>query len=781
MNKKVLIINDYFKQHYIGYSNGKPINVFKRTNDGVYLSGMLKLALKTKGYDDNVDWEAAFAYPAIPNVIKENKRNPELTIYQPPLPEQVKEKNGELFAKIREVDPDMIVVAGSIAAKAVTGVGTLSRLRSKETVIDILGKEYPLTATYSPGYVLGNPNSKELATLDFEMVAAYLKDGKNSLKKKEVDYTILTNKDVDKILSVISLVKTVATSPEKAVALDYETNTLSGTAEESKILSVSLSFSENTGVTFPIDHPDSPLSEDDKTRVVAALMDMYASEAYLVLHNASFDLAQTKTIFGPVEFKHTMDTLVAFFMLVSQDDSVPKNLKHLAVQYTDMGEYDSELDDFKSWFSLGFTGTRAKKLKDIYLKPFTYKVQEQLEGKYQLEDSDFLPYMTDDDRKSSLATATRLLERFGTYNKIRNEFDEDDNFSYAWIPYPIMAKYACGDVDATKRIHKRFIKQMADNDEFYNLYTSHYPELINVTTNLQALGATIDIPYLEKTAQVFDEELDRLYAEMLELPEVKKTVQYKESLFKLGMEEKKKAPADRDKEKYKYYTAYRKEGALEFNPRSKLDLHYALFSDKANWPSIDSNFVTDSFMKKLRNNQVLEEDITYLDFKTDKETLDEVLRKNPDSKFAQYFKTYGRLNKLNSTYTRALVNRADSEGQLHGSYSVTTAATTRLSSKNPNMQNISKPTNDPSAFDYDYPIKNAFIPNFKKGQDTIINLDFSSQEAHLAAVIADDESMIESFMEGKDVHSETAALIYDVPSSEVTKDQRQSAKSVTFG
>ena len=97
------------------------------------------------------------------------------------------------------------------------------------------------------------------------------------------------------------------------------------------------------------------------------------------------------------------------------------------------------------------------------------------------------------------------------------------------------------------------------------------------------------------------------------------------------------------------------------------------------------------------------------------------------------------------------------------------------------MQQLPREVNDPRQADYNAQIKTAFVPNYEKGQDTIINIDYSSQEAHLAAVIANDQDMIGSFVNGEDVHSATAALMEGIPYDEVTKDQRSAAKKITFG
>lgn len=780
MVKKVLVIMDYVKRHYVGYNGGKVVNRFSRTGDGIYLKGMLNLALDTKKVSEKVKLETAFAYPMVPNLIKENKRDPELDIYQPPTLTQLKDNKGQLEGKIKDIDPDVILVAGSNAAKSLLGVSSLAQVRAKESFVTVGEKEYPVMATYSPAYVISNPNNKNLATLDFELVADFISRGKETFEKKEINYVTLTNQDTDKILAIIAKAKEIGNSPENAVAWDYETNSLSGVSDNSKIITVSISFRERTGFTFPIDHPQMPLSSQDKEKVVKALLDWYESPSYMVGHNLSFDLAQTKNIYKPIDFHNAIDTMVGFYLTVSQDNTVSKGLKNLAVQYTDMGEYDSDLDDYKSWFNLGFTGVRAKKLRDTYKKTFIQKVFMSNNGEYEITENDYLPFLSESDRSYALETAQHLLSVFKDPKLVRNE-QENEKFDYSWIPYPILANYASGDTDATKRIHTRFLEAVSKNKEFFNLYVNHYPELINTTTNIQARGVTLDIVYLREIAEVFDKELDSLKIRMSKTKAVRDTVEYKQKLYEQALKEKDKPAKERDASIYKYYTTFKKGEELDFNPSSRLDLHYALFGDKSNWLPVDGGFITDAVKKKLNNHQIIEDDITFMDFKTDKEAIEELAKQNPDFEFATLYQEYGRLAKLRSTYTDSLIEKADNSGQIHGRYSVTGTATTRLSSNEPNMQNISKPTNNPNAFDYDYPIKRAFLPNHKKGQDTIVNLDFSSQEAHLAAVVADDENMIEAFMEGKDVHSETAALIYNVPVEEVTRDQRQAAKSVTFG
>jgi DNA polymerase I-like protein with 3'-5' exonuclease and polymerase domains len=103
----------------------------------------------------------------------------------------------------------------------------------------------------------------------------------------------------------------------------------------------------------------------------------------------------------------------------------------------------------------------------------------------------------------------------------------------------------------------------------------------------------------------------------------------------------------------------------------------------------------------------------------------------------------------------------------------------RLSSSDPNLQQIPRKTGDVTRFDYKHPIKRMFVTNFKGG--ALLQLDYSSLESRVLALAAGDEEMTQAFLDGKDVHRETASLIHGIPLEEVTDDMRSSAKSTTFG
>ena len=132
------------------------------------------------------------------------------------------------------------------------------------------------------------------------------------------------------------------------------------------------------------------------------------------------------------------------------------------------------------------------------------------------------------------------------------------------------------------------------------------------------------------------------------------------------------------------------------------------------------------------------------------------------------------LKKLLSTYVEALpllVNKRT--GKVHTSYNQAIAATGRLSSVNPNLQNI--PIRDESGRE----IRKAFIPS--DDEHTFLSADYSQIELRIMAALSKDGEMQKAFNEGKDIHSITAAKIYKVPEPEVTPDMRRKAKTANFG
>lgn len=158
-------------------------------------------------------------------------------------------------------------------------------------------------------------------------------------------------------------------------------------------------------------------------------------------------------------------------------------------------------------------------------------------------------------------------------------------------------------------------------------------------------------------------------------------------------------------------------------------------------------------------------------YKTGEDILIKLANRHPIVEMILEFRS---LTKLKSTYVDALpalVNKRD--GRIHTSYNQAVAATGRLSSNNPNLQNI------PIRTEKGREIRKAFIP--RNDEYILLAADYSQIELRLIADLSGDKGMLEAFSSGHDIHTATASKVYGVDYDEVTKDMRRNAKTVNFG
>ena len=158
-------------------------------------------------------------------------------------------------------------------------------------------------------------------------------------------------------------------------------------------------------------------------------------------------------------------------------------------------------------------------------------------------------------------------------------------------------------------------------------------------------------------------------------------------------------------------------------------------------------------------------------YKTGEDILLKLVHRHP---IINHILEYRSLAKLKSTYVDALpelVNPRD--GRIHTSYNQAVAATGRLSSNNPNLQNI------PIRTEKGREIRKAFIP--RNSEFTLFAADYSQIELRIIAHLSKDPGMLEAFTSGLDIHSATASRVYGIDYDEVTSDMRRNAKTVNFG
>jgi DNA polymerase-1 len=192
------------------------------------------------------------------------------------------------------------------------------------------------------------------------------------------------------------------------------------------------------------------------------------------------------------------------------------------------------------------------------------------------------------------------------------------------------------------------------------------------------------------------------------------------------------------------------EAGTEFNINSPQQLGHILF-EKLNYPVIKKTKGTKAFSTSV-----------------------DVLQELASHGFVvpQLILQHRELHKLKSTYIDALPQLVDRQGRVHTSFNQAVAATGRLSSSDPNLQNI------PIRTELGRSIRKAFVAD--PGQ-VLLSADYSQVELRILAHISGDADLIETFQRGDDIHRATASKMFNIPQEQLTHDQRRAAKTINFG
>lgn len=255
----------------------------------------------------------------------------------------------------------------------------------------------------------------------------------------------------------------------------------------------------------------------------------------------------------------------------------------------------------------------------------------------------------------------------------------------------------------------RMLMPKLEENDLLQLFTDIEMKLLPVLADMEWTGIKVDMEHLKTLSKQFDTEIKRLEEQI-----------------------------------------YEKAGK-EFNIRSTQQLAAILFDDLG--------------LPKPRGRR------TKSGISTDSSVLGDLSTEHPIAGLVLGFR---QLEKLKSTYSDALVRMINPEtGRIHTSFNQTVTATGRLSSSDPNLQNI------PIRTAIGQEIRACFIPSAP--DRVLISADYSQVELRVMAHCSGDENLINAFQEGRDIHAFVAARINDVPIEEVTSEMRQRAKAVNFG
>jgi DNA polymerase-1 len=270
-------------------------------------------------------------------------------------------------------------------------------------------------------------------------------------------------------------------------------------------------------------------------------------------------------------------------------------------------------------------------------------------------------------------------------------------------------EYAAEDADITYQLKQNF-SQILDKVETKKLFDEIEIPLIPVLASMELEGINLDVPFLKEMSVEMAKESSELEQKI-------------------------------------YETAGEK-----FNLASPKQLGDVLF---------DKMKIGGAKQKKTKTGQYAtgEEVLSYL--ANEHQIVKDILE-------------WRQMVKLQSTYIDALPNQVDKKtGRVHTDYMQTVAATGRLSSNNPNLQNI------PIRTERGRLIRKAFIA--RDENYILVSADYSQIELRIIAALSGEENMIKAFQNNEDIHRSTAAKVFNVPLEEVTKEQRSNAKTVNFG
>lgn len=753
---KVLAVLEYPKVNYFKENaSGQYDFTFLTTPAGKLFNKIITAPKAGLGLN-LADVDITFAYGSIPKVYKDGSYA------------DVSKKSGEpYFEKLREEindkNPDLILAFGNTSCLALLGKKGINSLRGTPVSVKVKEANYEVVPLLNPEELMVSPNKRILMKSDIKLIKRYLKFGEQGLKPQVGKYELVTDFGrVKQIFMNLLGLPPLKKPMYNIVAVDTETNTLETWRKGAKPIILSLSWKVGQGVCIPLRHKLAPdlWSDEEFDKIHDWILDLFQSDMYKVLHNGKFDIRMLMDTYGLPKAVNCVDSLIMFWLSVTEENTVKKGLKDLAWFYTDMGGYEEPLDKFKEEY-----------------------LQSDYDNWYAKEEKRLVEEAKNNPLKSGKPRKPKKPAK-KNYPGLTNEID-GGKFNYEWIPLNIIYPYAAGDTDACLRIFYALLPKIKENADWVNLVFNIYPKLNDVLCQMEHNGLQIDNKQADKLVDVYSKRKEDILEDIYKLvPEIKEIE--KERVTKLAKREQLKLikKSDRTDDEQKFIEKYAKyqgvnnktgEPKYKLNLESPNDLGYLLYDVLGYELPPEPNYLTDKTVK-LR---VSKDKLTYKNYRTNKEAI-EYIRDNYDEVLGEKLLDLSKTSTALSNFILKLPNLQDSNGRIHTGFNPTGTVTSRLSSSGAyNAQQLQRRESDPSKFNYKYSVKSMIHSRFKGG--VIANLDFKSLEVYIMALISKDHSLTQVLLNNEDVHKHNASVAFGVPEDEVTKDLRTTAKAVTFG
>ena len=839
---KALILMDFIREEHFSIQQGKPKFNLLNTPNGKVLKQLLEKCSNLYRNRTRRDYDIDFVYKAIPTPIRNDYGK--IIKYQDVKLSEAKQYYDSLTKKIMENKYDIIIPTGKLGTKFLLNQTSISKVRGVPEKITLSqdGKTFDtwVLPTFSIEYTNVNKNAERHVISDLTTLGKFVAQGEEAFTPKEVDYELVT--DIERVKEIFKKeVKNDNYDGVDITAWDLETNSLQPDKVGSKPLVVSLSWRNGQGVTIPIYKTDFQWKngQEDIDTILSLLENWVANKKDTkVGHNIQYDIKFLMSTQGFKTFENHEDTKVGWYLAVTQEQAESLRLSDLAYEATDMGGYDKPLEDYKVWFRnhlLKYLSTKiadiVKKNKKVAKKEYKVNatdydswIQEKLDNTEDIlidstvEDNKdnlskeekvyrslgltpeilTIEYLDKEElskviknlpidyysleentRKYIMTTAINLINKHKKLNNIVNEVDGSP-FNYDWIPLELMHPYASGDVDCCRRLYCDVIDKLEQQDrpKAIDLLKKDYPRLTRTLARIESNGVYADKEYMVKNDDFYIKEMKKTEKEMKEHWAVKEFEDYQFNLYELGVEEFAKPKKERDPNIEKYRTKFKDDGWM-FSPSSGAHKGKVLYDILGLKPPYDKNYIKDKPFEK----GIKESDLTWEDYKVNKVTLDYLNEheENKDIKeLLELMLYYASLQTKRNSFTNKLITRINpSTGNIHGNFNISGTSTGRLSSSNINWQNVPAHTSNVNKFDYHHPIKRSFVSRFPGG--LILQADYSALELRVTGLITGDESMTQIFLDGGDLHVNTAGLMNNKAEEEVTVEERQDAKKISFG
>ncbi len=409
--------------------------------------------------------------------------------------------------------------------------------------------------------------------------------------------------------------------------------------------------------------------------------------------------------------------------------------------------------------AVNFDKVEVDKLLNNKTEWITYKFKEILNAKYKIEnvkfDVNLAHYLITANTKESIEAIIEG-ESGDTLKLYADYFDKVDEIH---TDIGKMAKYSFERSEGILNIYSS-LEDKLKRENLEELYYNVELPLVKVLANMENEGIKLNLPYFEEFKVELSEKINSLVPKVYE--EVQKAIIKNYKNLELS--------------EFNIIEKYLELGKLMYKKKSDLNL----FNREFDSLSVEEllNYQINFNISSPKQLGIIFFDLMKLPvikkIKTGYSVNEEVLEvlKDKGIKVCSYLLDYRKFTKLLSTYVEALPKLVDSNGRIHTTFNQTGTATGRLSSSEPNLQNI------PSRSDEGIRIREGFIP---KDGYKLLALDYSQIELRVLTSLSKDENLIKAYEDDLDLHSLTARKLFELgEEEEITREQRAIAKIVNF-